>query len=467
MRKRTYTPDANFIDLLIDAVFAVDLDARVVFASAACERIFGYTPDEMIGMNMFDIMLPEDRERTRQSVDEVMAGHPQLHFENRYVRKDGQIIHLMWATRWSPTDQVRIGVARDITERKRAESIQASIHAISEASHGAANLSTLLQRIHQIVCTLLPADNFSVALYDRKTGLLSFPYYADQYDHKPEPHRPLAGTPHTTILQSGQPLLLPLETIRPDGQNARVSPIPLCQLGVPLKSHHGTIGVLTLKSYRGGACYNERDLELLQFISTQIAVVIEAQRMQDRLQHMAQYDQLTGLPNRGLLDDRLKTALTMAQRAQERLSVLYLDLDQFKRVNDTLGHNVGDLLLQEVASRLLQCMRESDTVARIGGDEFVILLQRVPDPEHAAMVATKIHDVMSRPFTLDGHTLSIAPSIGIAHYPEDGELTHQLLKHADQAMYRAKHGKRQNTGDLLLDDQELQAQQRVFGERND
>lgn len=446
MRKRTYTPDANFIDLLIDAVFAVDINARVVFASAACERIFGYTPEEMVGMNMFDIMLPEDRERTRQSVTEIMAGHPQLHFENRYVRKDGQIVHLMWATRWSPTDQVRIGVARDITERKHAESIQTSLYAISEASHGAGDLLTLIQRIHQIVGTLLPADNFSVALYDKETGLLSFPYYADKYDSKPEPYKPMAGTLYARILQSGKPLLALQETAVAGEPGIHVGPSPLCQLGVPLKSHLGTIGVLVLKSYPGGVRYNEKDQELLQFISTQIATAIESQRMQARLQHMAQYDQLTGLPNRALLYDRLESALSMARREHERLSVLYLDLDQFKPVNDTLGHSVGDTLLQEVARRLKQCVRESDTVARIGGDEFVVLLQRVRDPGQAEVVAAKIHDAMSRPFTLDGHTLSIVSSIGIAHYPEDGEVAQQLLKHADQDMYRAKHERKQRTG---------------------
>ncbi|MGB3288843.1 MAG: diguanylate cyclase [Burkholderiaceae bacterium] len=446
MRNRTYTPDANFIDLLIDAVFAVDANARVLFASAACERIFGYTPEELVGMNMFDIMLPEDRERTRQSVTEIMAGRPQLHFENRYVRKDGQIAHIMWATRWSPADQVRIGVARDITERKHAELIQTSLYAISEASHEAGDLLTLIQRIHQIIGTLLPADNFSVALYDKETGLRSFPYYADEYGSKPEPCKPMAGTLYARILESGQPLLLPGAAVSADDPDVHVGPSPLCELGVPLKSHQDTIGVLVLKRYPGGAHYNEKDQELLQFISTQIATAIESQRMQARLQHMAEYDQLTGLPNRGLLYDRLKMALSMARREHERLSVLYLDLDQFKPINDTLGHSMGDLLLQEVAGRLKQCVRESDTVARIGGDEFVVLLQRVPAPEHATVVAAKIHDALGRPFTLDGHISSVVPSIGIAHYPEHGEHEQQLLKYADQDMYRAKHKNRLKTG---------------------
>lgn len=438
MKKRTYTPDANFIDLLIDAVFAVDASAHVVFASASCERIFGYSPKEMIGMNMFDIMLPDDRERTRRSVTQVMAGHPQLHFENRYVRKDGQIVHIMWATRWSPTDQLRIGVARDITKRKRAESIQAALYAISEASHGARDLLTLIQRIHRIVGALLPANNFSVALYDKETDLLSFPYYADEHEPKPAPQSPMVGSLHAKILQSGQPLLLSPGTVSADEPDDHLAPSPLCQLGVPLKSHQDTIGVLTLKSYPGDTHYNEKDQELLQFISSQIATVIERQRMQARLQYMAQYDQLTGLPNRRLLYDRLKTALSVARREHQRLSILYLDLDRFKPINDTLGHSVGDLLLQAVALRLKQCLRESDTVARIGGDEFVVVLQCVSAPKQATVVAAKIRDALSQPFNLDGHTLNIMLSIGIAHYPEHGDLEQDLLKHADDAMYRIK-----------------------------
>src|ERR1700726_3525385 len=174
-------PFSSFIDLLMDAVFAVDADARIVFVSSACERIFGYTPQEMIGKNMFDLMAPEDRERTRQSVRDIMSGHPQLHFENRYIRKDGEVVHIMWATRWSPVDQLRIGVARDITERKRVESMQAALYSISEAAYAAEDPIALFQRIHQIVGTLLCADNFSVTLYDEEKDQLSFPYRVDEY----------------------------------------------------------------------------------------------------------------------------------------------------------------------------------------------------------------------------------------------------------------------------------------------
>lgn len=440
MKTKTYKPLASFIDLLVDAVFAVDADGRVVYVSAACERIFGYTPQEMIGKVMFDMMMPEDVERTRRSVAEVMAGHPQLHYENRYIRKDGQIVHIMWATRWSPADQLRIGIAHDITERKRAESMQAVLYSISEAAHAAEDLLALFHRIHQIIGTLLPVDNFAVALYDEEADQLSFPYYVDEYEQTPHPCKLAAGTLCAEILRSGQPLLLTPDALhaRPEEPRVSVGTNSLCWLGVPLKSHKGTIGVLVVKSYPGGVCYGEKDLELLQFVSTQIATVVERQKMQARLQHMAQYDQLTGLPNRGVLYDRLKAALASARRERERLSVLYIDLDKFKQVNDTLGHSIGDLLLQEVARRLKQCVRESDTVARVGGDEFVVLLHRIHMPEQVALVVEKIRVILSRVFILDGHSLSVMPSIGIAHYPEHGDLEQQLLKHADQAMYCAK-----------------------------
>lgn len=432
--------DASFIDILMDAVFAVDIDACIVFASAACERIFGYTPQEMVGRNMFDLMLPEDRERTRQSVADVMSDRPQLHFENRYVRKDGKVVHIMWSARWSAADQLRIGVARDITEHKQAEAMRAVLYSISEAAHAAEDLLTLFQRIHRIVGTLLPADNFSVTLYDEETGQLSFPYHVDQYEPTPESSKPAAGTLCAEIIRTGLPLLLTPDTVvaRLAELQVSVGTNPLCWLGVPLKSHKETIGILVVKSYPGGVCYSEKDEELLQFVSTQIATVIERQQMQVRLKYMAQHDQLTGLPNRGFLYDRLKAALSTARRERGRLSLLYVDLDKFKQVNDTLGHGVGDLLLQAVAERLTQCVRESDTVARVGGDEFVVLLQGISLPEQAALAAEKIRNVLDRPLTIDGHHLNIVPSIGVALYPEHGNDEQQLLKHADKAMYLAK-----------------------------
>ncbi|MBC2769322.1 sensor domain-containing protein [Pusillimonas minor] len=443
MKSNAYTPIASFVDLLMDAVFAVNLDASIVFASASCERIFGYTPKEMIGKNMFDLMLPEDRERTRASVQEVVSGCPQLHFENRYIRKDGQVVHIMWSARWSPADQLRIGVARDITERKRAESLQAALYAISEAAHRADDLLTLFQHLHHIVGTLLPVDDFSVALVDPETGELGFPYPESKGSQMLAQLKEISGPLCSQIVRTGLPLLLNPTTMRPYLDELDVPPgvQSAAWLGVPLKSQHEVIGVIVLNSHPGGACYTHEDQALLQFVSTQIATAIERQKMQTRLKQMAQYDQLTGLPNRALLYDRLKVALSIARREQEQFSLLYLDIDKFKQVNDTLGHSAGDLLLKEVARRLKLCVRESDTVARMGGDEFVVLLHRSPWPDQAEEVAEKIRDVFSQPCVLNGHSLNIACSIGIALYPEHGSDEAQLIEFADKGMYQEKKAK--------------------------
>lgn len=181
----SYLPLANVMDLLLDAICMVDPEGRFVFVSAAFERIFGYTPEEMVGRAMIDLVYPQDRERTVQAARQIMEGQTQQHFQNRYVRKDGRVVHIMWSARWSETDGVRIAVARDITELKRAESMQVALHAISEAAHLAKDLLALFQHIHLIIGKLLPAVNFFLALYDEQNDELSFPYFVDQYDEKP------------------------------------------------------------------------------------------------------------------------------------------------------------------------------------------------------------------------------------------------------------------------------------------
>ena len=156
------------------------------------------------------------------------------------------------------------------------------------------------------------------------------------------------------------------------------------------------------------------------------------------MQHLAHYDLLTGLPNRALFADRARQALAKAKRDQTELAVMFLDLDKFKQINDTLGHATGDLLLKEAAARMQACLRASDTVARIGGDEFVVLLPSIEAATNAMAVAQKMRQVLDQPFVLAGHTLSISASIGISIYPGHGDDEKQLLKNADIAMYRAK-----------------------------
>lgn len=166
--------------------------------------------------------------------------------------------------------------------------------------------------------------------------------------------------------------------------------------------------------------------------------ISEAVAREARMAQMAHFDALTGLPNRNLFFDRLGQALAASRRTGDKLALLFLDLDRFKPVNDTWGHAVGDALLKWVAQRLTTCVRESDTVARMAGDEFTVILTHLGGPEDARPVAEKIIRALNEPFLVDGHTIEIGVSIGIALYPDDGSDAETLLRHADDAMYAAK-----------------------------
>jgi len=415
---------ASTLDLLLDAVCMVDGQGRFVFVSAACERIFGYRPEEMVGRRMLDFVAPADVERTRATARAVMAGQAQAHFENRYVHKDGHLVDIMWSARWSEADQLRIGVARDISARKQAEALQAAIYRISEAAHTARDLPALFLQIHQIIGQLLPAPDFCVALYDAQGDRLEFPYHVDSRADSANPPSPPSAICRE-LVSSGQPFL-------------RVAEAGHSWLGVPLVAEAGVIGALVLRSPCGQVRYSESHRELLRFVSTQVATAIERKRLYERLQRMARHDELTGLLNRAFLHDRIESALARARRSGGRFSLVFLDLDKFKQINDSYGHSVGDRLLQEVARRLQQCVREADSVARIGGDEFVLLLEDVEHLASVERVTAKLRQELGRGLCIDGHPLRIIPSIGLAHYPEDGDRLETLLKHADAAMYREK-----------------------------
>jgi len=172
--------------------------------------------------------------------------------------------------------------------------------------------------------------------------------------------------------------------------------------------------------------------------------ISERKAYEVRLRHLAEYDPLTKLPNRTLLRDRLTHAIGLAARKGGKIAELFLDLDRFKNINDSLGHAIGDQMLIEAARRLRSAVRGSDTVSRLGGDEFVLLLTELETPDHAAHVAEKLLQVVAEPFSLEGHELNVTPSIGIALFPEDGADPDALLKNADTAMYHAKENGRNN-----------------------
>lgn len=194
-----------------------------------------------------------------------------------------------------------------------------------------------------------------------------------------------------------------------------------------------------LASVRHESVAVRQQLALLVEINARLRRIAAQRELEvAKLRHCAFHDELTGLPNRALLLDRLKQALARAKRQQRQLVLLLLDLDGFKAINDRFGHAAGDALLQRVAKRLVSCIRGGDTACRYGGDEFVLLLPEVDGEERALEVVERIRAQLTRPYTIDGHSIAVTASIGVAVYPGDGSGQHDLIREADVAMYLAK-----------------------------
>ncbi|WP_153111088.1 sensor domain-containing protein [Propionivibrio limicola] len=207
---------------------------------------------------------------------------------------------------------------------------------------------------------------------------------------------------------------------------------------VAVRSSEGSLLGFIVAHYRTPADQPPHDRKLVWIAAHLTSIAIERRRAEDRLDVMAHYDALTLLPNRLLFRDRLNQALARVERHKDLAALLFIDLDRFKTINDTLGHDSGDLLLCEVSARLRQCVREVDTVARLGGDEFTVILEQINKPGDAAAIAVKIIEALATPILLRGQEAFVSPSIGITIFPSDSEDADQLVKNADTAMYRAK-----------------------------
>ena len=424
---------ANIADLLLDVVFLVDRRGIIVDVSAGCERMLGYRPTELIGQCMLDFVVPEDRDLTLAEGARVLAGQDRIGFENRYLHKDGRWIDIMWSARWIADQGLRLGVARDISLRKRAERRQAATYAISEAAFQAGNLAGLCEVIHGILDRLVGAPGMIVVTDATPQQGFKVIYQRDHGERNRLPSRACLARWRTT---SSNPDALAPDAVRHVAANRLNT-----WLMIELKGPAGTIGALLLRD-RAGTGYSPGDRGLLHFVAAQVGLALERKRLHEDLMRSACCDELTGLPNRRLFFDRIRTAVARARRCQSRLGLLYVDVDDFKQVNDRHGHATGDALLREVAARLVECARQSDTVARLGGDEFVLLLEDLQAPDDADRCAEKIRAALAQPVPTQYAPLTIGVSIGIALFPDHADQVETLLMHADARMYAKKRAQK-------------------------
>lgn len=411
-------------------------EANPVFLS-----MLGYTQQEMESLTLYDIVAGS-RASVDMNVATVLQSKQIFIAPRQYRRKDGALLDVEIQASlisYGNSQIVLVSVA-DISERKRSEALQSALYHIAEKTATARDLPEFYRSIHGIIGELMSTRNFYIALYDQSTDMLSFPYFVDEFDSTPPmqyPTRNLTGY----VLRTGKPLLATPEVFDElvhKGEVDEFGSPSIDWLGVPLKTGDTTLGVLVVQSYSKNVRLRDREKEVLTFISQHIAGALERKRAEETIRHQAYHDVLTLLPNRMLFKDRFSQALAQAQRHKQLVAMLFLDLDRFKTINDTLGHAVGDRLLQGVAERLSKCLRDGDTIARLGGDEFMVLVPGIHQPEDAAKVADKILQAVRPSFRFEGHELHITTSIGISLYPHDGEDAETLFKNADVALYRAK-----------------------------
>jgi diguanylate cyclase (GGDEF)-like protein/PAS domain S-box-containing protein len=399
----------HLVETANDLVWAVDRRGRWTYLSPrATRQMFGCEPEDMIGRRLTDTQAPAERTRTEAMLARVLADGTASHFQTVHEPRGGRpVILSLNATAQRDGGGTIVGVtgtATDITPLKAKE----------------AQLSAALAEQQLIFESVSEGIVFLKGHVVHKANAK----FAAMVDH---PLEALVGQPD--VVWYAQPAEWEAESRRIDATLAG-GDIYQGELLVRRRS-----GEAFWCEVRGRAVRPEEP----QAGSIWVYIDISARKEREqRIQHLADHDALTGLLNRRLLEDRLRQAIGLARRHDKLAALMLIDLDGFKQINDAYGHLSGDYVLRTVAKRMKECVRETDTVARLGGDEFVVLVTGQRTPEDSAAVAEKILASLISPIAGGGREFRIGASIGISVYPRDGLTPEALLRHADAAMYRVK-----------------------------
>lgn len=427
-----------------EALIYTDTDGIILEVNKRFEELSGYELEEMRGKHIEEVLtnwhtqiLGNERDFTDL---ELIA-----------KKKNNKLIHVSVSVTFNQVNEQitgKIFLLSDMTYRKENETINNVLYNISRAANSDISLTQLYPVIREELSAIVDTTNFSIALFDEEKNKLYFSYYADETGEKDKDFLvskySISDSIFNYIFKTGDSLLLNYNKYKrmiAQGNFISYDIITNKQiwLGVPLKIGNKIIGSMILQSYTDPNLYSKKDIKLMEFVSQQIATAIERKQAEEKLKFLSLYDYLTKLPNRVLFYDRMKQEIAYAKREQKKFALMFLDLDDFKKVNDKFGHDIGDQLLQGAAKRFSKLLRKTDTICRLGGDEFIILLPRLTLPrENTVDVVRKIFSSLSELFLIKGNQIHITTSIGIALYPDDGDEEEVLIKSADKAMYLAK-----------------------------
>ena len=387
-----------------EAVFFMRRDGSFSYVNAQACVSLNYSRDELLALRLWDI----DPTFPRDVWDKMWAqdrqhGTEVANVEVLHRRKDGRFFPVeVWAKHlWLGDQEIHVAFVRDITERKQAEEELRQLAAVVKSTAEAVMITNAANRIIAVNRAFTEITGYSEqeALGQDPRMLKSEKYDRDFYQ----------------------------------AMWAAIGSVGLWQGEVWDRRKNGEL----FPAWSTISVVRDMDNKVINYVSV-FSDISSIKRSEEQLNFLAHHDPLTRLPNRLLFNDRLDQALRRAEREAHQVAVLFLDLDRFKNINDSLGHPVGDVLLQEAAQRLIQLVRREDTVARLGGDEFIILIEEIKEAQDVAHLAKKIIEAFARPFMVKERELHLTVSVGISLYPHDGTDGATLVRNADAAMYRAK-----------------------------
>lgn len=406
-------------DSVFDAIVSADSAGFIQSWNKAAERLFGYSADETVGHNITMIMPRRFHQEHKHAMGLVSMGEPRrLHgpVEAFALHKDGHEfpVEISIGDRRRDDHIIYSAVIRDVSERYKAEQVMQEERAF---------LQVVIDSISDPVVVITPNHQIMLKNYAAKTALSGLGCDASRcycITHGWDRSCDLMGykCPLQEVSQD-KPNIVNLHVLKDElGQNKTVE-----------------ISASSVWNEEGELQYI---VEVTRDITNLLKLTEQLKINEQEMEHLVHHDALTNLPNRVLFLDRLNQAIASARRNNEKVAILQIDLDLFKKVNDSLGHDSGDRLLNQVADRINRFMRSADTVARIGGDEFVVMLKRVESDDQATLVAQKLITDLQRPFDIDDIEIYQTISIGITMFPEDGDDSASLLRNADAAVHRAK-----------------------------
>jgi len=444
------------IENIYDMILLLDINGNIVYTNYATQRILGYSPDEAKKLNPLSLMHPEDKKNVSKLFRNVI-NNGEGKIETRIKNSSGEYVWIEANGRFLDDDRNVLVIAREITDRKLAElrqkqfiNLQRVIIDITSEVLQQDSTERSYQRLLEKAVEIIPGAEKGSMLLKENGDSFNFAACV-KYDFNQlkkvtfQKNDLVQGVNGKIKIIKNFDINERLDKERREilykaGQVKHIK----AMLSVPIVVNKKTVAFINLDNYHTENAFNDESIQTAKIFGNGVAAIFqklylekELREQRDQLKILSTHDTLTGLPNRRYIEKEASRTLQLAKRYKRETSVVYLDIDNFKEINDTYGHEAGDFFLVEIASRLKSSLRKSDLVARMGGDEFVFILPET-DSEGAITLVERIYNYLKNPLKVNEEKVNVSGSMGISTFPDDGEDFNTLLRKADAAMYKAK-----------------------------